>query len=211
MDRRQGVHQHPRQALTGFDGRFQRAETAAMQHQPGTEFHQQEGCAGDLRVFAQVMAAGGERQFLPQPRKNPVFPGHVVGAGRQRAIRRTAQHHPGVVDPHQEVEIGQAADELARRRVRVQHQAVAGQIGGDARPVELAHVGLVAQGDAGRPGNCRRRNGWDSAHGGSLNRQPHLRPDASSRQAECGAAGVYLICSMSFSTHPPFSLSRSGP
>ena len=108
---------------------------------PGPVFDDLKALADDRGIVAQMQPARDERQRVRQARQDAELARHVVGAGGQFPHRRAAQHGGFAVQVDQIVQVGQAAGELARRRVGVQAMAVRRQIGADRIPVQGDAVG----------------------------------------------------------------------
>ncbi len=103
-------------------------------HDPGAVFEDLERRAQHRRVGAEPQRPRRQRIGSPQRRQNPVFARHVVGAARQLAGRRAAQHRRPAVDFDQIVEIAEAPGKLPRR-IGAQGRAARRQPISQRRPV----------------------------------------------------------------------------
>ena len=101
----------------------------------GAVLHEEEGCAQDGRILAQMKSARRQGEFAPESREHPVLADHVVRAGRQGSRRRPAQDAGLAVHFQEVVEVGEAGRELARRPVQGEPVPTGIEMSGEARPV----------------------------------------------------------------------------
>ena len=152
MDRRQRLQQHLRQPRADLRPAGQFGRQVLADHQAGPVLDDLELRADDRWVGAQEQPARHERQRIRQAAQDAELARHVVGAGRQLAERRAAQHGRPAVEMDQIIQVGEPAGELARRRIMVEPQPVCGEVGAHGIPVERhallrrAHVRRLAAG-----------------------------------------------------------------
>src|SRR5579885_3372221 len=106
-------------------------------HDPVATLHHEERRADHPHILAEQVGARRLRKGLPELRERAVFPRHVVGAGGEIAVRRTAEHVARGRIAQQVGEVGVAAGELPDLR----HAAGAGEFpledAADGRRVDL--------------------------------------------------------------------------
>src|SRR5262249_19265733 len=86
--------------------------------------HDEEVRAESIRIDTMQKRARGIGVSAPDGLQNPMLSFHVVGAGRDRAEGRPAQDVRRAVEVDQEIQVAEAARELARRWINPERVAL---------------------------------------------------------------------------------------